>query len=140
LSPHASAYANPDANVLHRRGAILQPFVTSIRRHKLFGEVLLNVLRLPTAHVDLVNRVPIRVLHEEVWRGALSVGHIKVCNFTRALLDKLPQRWVVRDASAADVQHGAREVRCLLCLCRATAHAFSNEGIILPDELGKFPA
>ena len=39
--------------------------------------------------------------------ATLSVGHLQVLKPTRALLDELLERWVVPDASAADVEHGA---------------------------------
>jgi hypothetical protein len=66
--------------------------------------------------------------------------HLQLRKFTRTLLDEIPQRWVVPYASAAHVQYGAREVRGLLCLCRAAALAFFNQRIILPNVLGKLHA
>ena len=68
----------------------------------------------------------------------MSIGDLQILELTRTLLDELSQRWVMPQTSAAYVEHSARKVRDVLCLCGcATALAFCNERVISPDVLGE---
>ena len=88
---------------------------------------LLNVLHLPVGDANLLDRVPVRILHEHVRWRTLRVRHLHVRIVLQLALRKLLDGRVLRDASAAHVEHGARVhdarvVRLFLAAARALAH------------------
>ena len=97
---------------------------------------LLNVLHLPVGDADLLDRVPVRILHEHVRWRTLRVRHLHVRIVLQLGLGKLLDGRVVSNASAAHVEHGARVhdarvVRLFLAAARALAH----QRVALPYEL-----
>mmetsp|Transcript_17026 Transcript_17026/g.34494 ORF Transcript_17026/g.34494 Transcript_17026/m.34494 type:complete len:207 (-) Transcript_17026:89-709(-) len=113
----------------------------SRRGGEFLGKKLLNVLHLPVGNANLLNRVPVRVLHEHVRRRTLCVRHLHVWIVLQLALSKLLDGRVVPDASAAHVEHGARVHNArVIRLLLAAAGALGHQRVTLTNELTQLGA
>ena len=100
-----------------------------------------HALELPVGDTNLLDDVAVGVLHEEVGRCTLRVGHLHVRVLGHLGLRKLRDGRVVPDASAAHVEHRAREHDArAVSLVLAAALALADERIALSHKLAQLAA